>query len=73
MMGGPGELGSAGRHGAVMGVTQHEVGCALPRQSIPGFFLADALWRLACLLRQLLGNNFNLRHFGFGEGILSES
>lgn len=56
-----------------MGVTQHEVGCALPHQSIPGFFLADALWRLACLLWQLLGNNFNLRHFGFGEGILSES
>lgn len=82
MMGGLGELGSVECHGAVMGITQPEVGCALPCQSIPGVFLVDALRRLACPLEhedhcpssvQLLGNNFNLRHFGFGKGILSES
>jgi hypothetical protein len=50
MMGGLGELGSVERHGAVMGITQHEVGYALPYQNIPGFFLVDALGRLACPL-----------------------
>lgn len=50
MAGGLGGLGSVDRHGAVMGLTQHEAGRALPCQSTPDFFLAVALGRLACLL-----------------------
>lgn len=43
MTAGLGELGSVECHGAVVGITQHEVGCALPCQSTPGFFPAVAL------------------------------
>lgn len=37
MTAGLGELGSVECHRAVVGITQREVGRALPRQSTPGF------------------------------------